>query len=942
VLIVDAVPGTAERVRVYLAPPVRPAVRTIVQGLLGAKAQPDGSVLVGVLALPILEAELKRVVPDEVIEYQPGAAKVYQEYQRETRFLLQNKAEKPPFDYLLGVPGLRTTPYLDQTQCVAFHARNPDGRSIEMGETGVGKAQPKTTPVLTPAGWRPIGELVVGDPIIGADGKTHHVTAVYPQGGLPVFRVEFSDGAATVCSEEHLWETQSRLERVDTLRGRPKHTVRTLNEIRATPLRVHYGNQRYWNYSIPITEPVEFAERELSLHPYVMGALLGDGSLHHGPSFTSADPELVDRFSRLLPDRVKVIPRGKYGYYLTGDSAATGEGTGWFNGRNYNSNPVTAALRQYNLRCHSRYKFIPTDYLLGSVAQRLALLQGLMDTDGWVQGASILFSSISASLVRDVRSLVQSLGGITSCVRAQKKRCQTGATVWAYTITIRLPTTMIPFTLQRKLDRLPTERKYLPIRFITRIDPIGDADCVCITTSAADQLYLTDEHIVTHNSLTILYTYAVHRMKQAKKALLLVLNTGKIDWEKEIRLHTTFRPYVVGNGTSTVLADIMAFGKGNADILVMHYDAIIHGEGAIVRALSKLPIGMVMLDEVHVLKSPTSLRHKSVMQIIHAYGPDVKIVPASGTAMDGNPKSAWAPLKIVAGDRYFPTYSEFTRFFVTTTLRKFGHRYVNVETGFRNLRYLKMLLDPVSIRFLKADVVGRPSKIFQPRLVTLAGPQLKLYNTIKEAIYQEVVSAEGDTIPLAGLATRILRLRQVLNHPKLIEGVQHYEGDSAKYEELDSITEEVLSNPEAQILVWTQWRAAVERLVARYKQYGAIAFYGGSDTHHVRDQLLSKRARVCVAIPEKAGTSVDFLKVCRTAVFLEKPYSLSLYRQSLDRIDRRSNTDAALILTIEAVHSVDQLVNHILERKSAVFDAVTLDDEKLITLGKADVLRYLK
>jgi hypothetical protein len=292
-------------------------------------------------------------------------------------------------------------------------------------------------------------------------------------------------------------------------------------------------------------------------------------------------------------------------------------------------------------------------------------------------------------------------------------------------------------------------------------------------------------------------------------------------------------------------------------------------------------------------------------------------------------------------EHYFPTYYEFFRHFVTVSPRRINGRYINVETGYKNLKHLKHLLEPVSIRFLKSEVIGRPSKIFQTRLVTIGGAQEKLYDEIKKTVRNEIKTEEGDTVSLVGVATRILRLRQILNHPLLISTVGHFKGDSAKYLELDEVAEEILSNPDAQMLVWTQWREAVDMLVKRYKEYNAIAFYGGSDTKKVRDQLLEKKTRMVIAIPEKAGTSVDFLKVCRTAVFLERPYSLSLYRQSLDRIDRRSNTDAALIIDIQAAKSVDQLVNALLQRKQEIFDSVTLSDEKLISLGREELLSYL-
>lgn len=444
-------------------------------------------------------------------------------------------------------------------------------------------------------------------------------------------------------------------------------------------------------------------------------------------------------------------------------------------------------------------------------------------------------------------------------------------------------------------------------------------------------------------SLSLLYTYLYWKtQKIVKHGLFLTVNSGKPDWSEQVTQHTTLKALTVGNGTNNVADDIQKFLHGNYDILIAHYDCLIHGTDRVFELLKKINFGFVCLDECHVFKNPQSQRHKRVMELVESLG-DVKLVCASGTAMDGNPKSAWAPLKLIHNKPgvYFPGYYDFFRHFVTTMPIKVKGRHINVETGYKNLRDLKKLLEPVSIRFLKSEVMGRPSKIFQTRFVTLGGAQEKMYNEIKKAVRNEILTEDGDTISVVGVATRILRLRQILNHPSLISTVGHYTGDSAKYSELDDVVEEILSNPEAQMLVWTQWREAVNKLVQRYKNFNAIAYYGGSDDKKIREAVLQKKARIVVAIPEKAGTSVDFLKVCRTAVFLERPFSLSLYRQSLDRIDRRSNTDAALIIDIHASNSVDMLVNAILRKKQEIFESVTLSDEKLVSLGKEELLSYL-
>ena len=473
-----------------------------------------------------------------------------------------------------------------------------------------------------------------------------------------------------------------------------------------------------------------------------------------------------------------------------------------------------------------------------------------------------------------------------------------------------------------------------------------DDQLQCVKFHVARKRSIEGSETGIGKTLILLYTYLYWRSQgEQRPALILCMNSGKLDWEKEVLEHTNLKPLMVGNGSRQIQADIERFKEGKHDVLILHYDCLFQDSRSrvsIFDMVSQLSFGFVAVDEVHTLKNPDSKRHKRIVSLLDGLS-NIPIVCATGTAVDGNPRSAWAPLRIIANrsTHYFPSYVDFSRYFVVREPRFFNKKKVMVDVGFRNLRRLRELMDPAMIRFLKSEVLGRPSKIFQNRVVALTGEQAKLYNTVKRQVRSEVMTQDGDVISLANAATKILRLRQIINHPSIIRDVTSYSGGSAKYAELDLVAEEILSNPEAKLLIWTQWKAAVDELVKRYKGYGSIAYYGGSDDKTVRDRVLSGKARVVVAIPEKAGTSVDWLKVCRTAVYIEKPWSLTLYRQSLDRIDRRANTDPALIVTISVENSVDQLIDAVLAKHQALFDAVTLDEEKLLHLGKEELLEYL-
>jgi phosphate starvation-inducible PhoH-like protein len=179
------------------------------------------------------------------------------------------------------------------------------------------------------------------------------------------------------------------------------------------------------------------------------------------------------------------------------------------------ANPVTASLRELGLAgTTSSTKFVPAPYLHNSADVRLAVLQGLLDTAGGRvpqrgRTCRVQYTTCSRQLRDDVVFLVQSLGGVAySRVRPAEGRRPGGTEtppVWhrndAYTVDIRLPVGMPPFRLARKEATYDAVGGGRPMRFIESIEPADDAECVCIAVGAADSLYVTDDFLVTHNTL---------------------------------------------------------------------------------------------------------------------------------------------------------------------------------------------------------------------------------------------------------------------------------------------------------------------------------------------------------------------------------------------------------------------------------------------------------
>jgi phosphate starvation-inducible PhoH-like protein len=411
--------------------------------------------------------------------------------------------------FLPGTLNEKIDPYLRPLYDALHDMLDPDSipRLMQAGTIEVaplaymrGRAQPVFTNVLTPTGYRPIGDLVVGDLVIGSHGEPTPVIGVYPQGRKEIYRVSTQDGGTTLASADHLWAVWTR---DDKRRGKSYRVLET---------REMVGNLRaahYHRYELPLLDhPVHFEPRDVPMDPYALGLLLGDGCLtgRTTPSFASNDEQLVAALGDALPD-IFVRAKGGVDYVLSrrrqpGDVITL-------------ENPVTAAVRQLGLwGTRSETKFVPEQYLYNTPDVRLAVLQGLLDSDGGPvtqtdRTCRIQYTTNSPRLRDDVLFLVRSLGGLaywrTRQAAGRPPGNARGRDVHhrhdSFILDIRLPAGLDPFRLERKAAKYRVTGGGRPMRYIDRIDPAGTAECVCIQVAAADSLYVTEDFLLTHNTL---------------------------------------------------------------------------------------------------------------------------------------------------------------------------------------------------------------------------------------------------------------------------------------------------------------------------------------------------------------------------------------------------------------------------------------------------------
>ncbi|HKO86622.1 MAG TPA: DnaB-like helicase C-terminal domain-containing protein, partial [Actinomycetota bacterium] len=391
----------------------------------------------------------------------------------------------------------------------------PANLIIVAARPAVGKALALDTPLPTPAGWTTMGDVAVGDQLLGADGRpTTVLAATDVLHGRPCYEVEFSDGTAVVADAQHQWLTETRASRKSAwaaARGYPPTrtqptfpSVRTTEEIHAT---LHCnGTERRLNHAVVNTRPLDLPAQELPLAPYALGVWLGDGHAA-GARITTGDPEIV---VHLEADGLWVVPGDGPNYSLRlpqrppappptcPDCGRPSSGMAQCQACRSHHGTVQGLLRTLGVLGS---KHIPAAYLRASEAQRRSLLAGLLDTDGTVApSGAVKLSVTSRRLAGDAHELVVSLGYRCSLTTKLVKG-PTAASSTAYTLTFS--TTDEVFRLERK--RLLHKERRGPgrtgKRLITAVRPIPSVPVRCVEVDSPDHLYLASRSMVpTHNS----------------------------------------------------------------------------------------------------------------------------------------------------------------------------------------------------------------------------------------------------------------------------------------------------------------------------------------------------------------------------------------------------------------------------------------------------------
>lgn len=378
------------------------------------------------------------------------------------------------------------------------------------GAAGGGKMLPLTTPIPTPSGWTTIGEIFSGCTVFGNDGQQYKVTEVHAINNNPeTYLLTFDDGTQQASCADHLWKTFNAKElaqltrmtdewrtkrqskrpsralgnksikfiKAITARNKlikyfnpvPTGIIRTTREIFST-LKTKSGRA---NHAIPVTSALGLPARNLFVDPYLLGLWLGDGNTGSG-QITSADPEILQDYE------YRKVPAAKYGYRIIG---------------------LTHKLRLLGVLNN---KHIPMAYLRSSKEQRVALLQGLMDTDGTVSDSGVSeFDNTNKKIIDGIYELIVSLGWKCRINEGRAKlNGKDCGSVWS----IKWTPDKYVFRLGRKRNKQKLAiRRTTKFRYIIACEKIDSVPMRCITVSNPTGIFLCGKAMLpTHNSWGLL------------------------------------------------------------------------------------------------------------------------------------------------------------------------------------------------------------------------------------------------------------------------------------------------------------------------------------------------------------------------------------------------------------------------------------------------------
>lgn len=791
-------------------------------------------------------------------------------------------------------------------QKVAVEKLLANNRFILADEMGLGKAILNNTLIYTPYGTKKMGEIVVGDKVIGSDGKSYNVIGVFPQGIKDTYKITFNDGYNIITDDNHLWSVSSSNYGKNTKNNREKKSLvlTTKQMYEGGKIKIkgigcnkekEYNIETYYKspngnnkWQIPIVSPIQFENKyELPIDPYFLGLMLGDGYFtKYGDCNLLA---IKDDYHELY-GQYNLTPIKCRENYLSGKVKIKNE------------------LKSLDLNGTKSYnKFIPEIYKYSSIENRLSILQGLMDSDGYCMiskkghYSGTEFSTVSERLCDDVCEIVQTLGGIARKSDRQSFYKKDGKRVdcrISYRVNIKLPSGMNPFRLKRKSIQYNEPQKYPIGRFITNIEKIGHDYCTCISVDSPDNLYVAEHCIVTHNT-----TSAVIAALEsgAKKILIVCPASLKINWKREIENYSDRRTLIVEGGKWGSTFDFYII---NYDILKNYH--FVEEDMKDRNLIVKEKFDLAIIDEAHFLSNPSAIRTQLLNDILETIP---KVWLLTGTPMTSRPINYFNLLKIVDSpltlnwQRYVKRYCGGYRF-------KVNNRKIWNTNGATNLDELRESTKSIVLRRLKTEVIDLPEKIITPVYLEMEN---MMYNTEMEEFIR-ITNEQKEKESISVTITRLMKIRQLI----AIEKIPY------TCELIDKFLEQ-----DKKVIVFTNFTMTLDMLHEKYGKNSVVL--DGRMNQYKRQESIDRfqndpKVKVFIGNIIAAGAGIT-LTAAEGVIMNDLSFVPAHHLQAEDRSHRYGQKNSVLVYYPVFENTIEKIIHNILQKKKNIIDQVMGDGE---------------
>lgn len=408
---------------------------------------------------------------------------------------------------------------------------------------------------------------------------------------------------------------------------------------------------------------------------------------------------------------------------------------------------------------------------------------------------------------------------------------------------------------------------------------------------------------------------SLYKMDKIKHCMIICgVNGLKYNWANEIKKFSNLSYTILGQKTNKKGKQYIVSVKERCEILknpieeffiITNIETLQYKNFAKIFNNSKNSFGMIVLDEAHKAKNPSSKSAKNLLKLKSPHN-----IALTGTLIMNNPENAYIALKWTGNLNC--TYSMFNAMY-----NIYGG-FNNVQViGYKNLDLLKEHIASCSLRRLKNDVLDLPEKTYQIEYVEMGMQQQALYDEVAKGIAAELDLLPNKKLTIIEELTINMRLRQITAWPGILSSEIT---QSAKLDRLEDLVENITSQGD-KIIVFCTFKATIPEIERRLKKYNTVTCTGDTSDEQIDANKLKFEkdinTKVMICTWQKMGTGHTMV-TANYAIFIDTPWTDADFKQTADRIYRIGQNKHTFIITLITKDTYDERVQEIIDNKETI------------------------